>query len=110
MNHFKWSKSEKKKTRLIFLESYGRECQKVMQDVKELLAELESPTKIWVIEEYLSKARRKIDEKYDYRYSVLPLVLARLAKEGWISIDELEFLSEDKYEEIKRLVSSDVWL
>ena len=42
-----------------------------------------------------------MDKKYDYRYSVLPSVFARLIREGWLSFEKLEGLGEDKIQEIK---------
>ncbi len=44
--------------------------------------------------------RNEIDEKYDYRYSVLILVFARLIKDGWLSFEDLEGLAEEKIAQI----------
>ena len=32
---------------------------------------IEQPTDLWDLEHYLTESRKKIDRKYDYRYSVL---------------------------------------
>ena len=41
---------------------------------------------------------------YDYRYSVLLWVFARLIRDEWLNIDELEGLSEDKLSRINNLL------
>lgn len=51
------------------------------------------------------KKRREIDGKYDYRYSQLVLVFGRLLNEGWLEIDDLEGLDEDKITKIKLLTT-----
>jgi hypothetical protein len=35
---------------------------------------------VWRLHDYLTKKRREIDGKYDYRYSVLIFVLGRLLR------------------------------
>jgi len=45
---------------------------------------------------HLTKRRKEIDAKYEYKYSVLLLVLADLVRENRISLDELDGLAEDK--------------
>jgi len=58
------------------------------------------PEDIWLIHDLLTKERRLTDEKYDYRYSVLLFVFARLLKEGWIAETDLQGLADDKIEAI----------
>lgn len=41
------------------------------------------------------------NEKYDYRYSVLPIVFARLIEEHWLEEAGLHGLEEDKLKAIK---------
>ena len=49
--------------------------------------------------------RDEIDEKYDYRYSKLILVFARLINDGWLDFSDLEGLVEDKIGRIESLIS-----
>jgi len=44
----------------------------------------------------LTQRRKEIDAKYEFKYSVLLLVLADLVREGRITPDELHGLGEDK--------------
>jgi hypothetical protein len=57
------------------------------------------------VEDYLRQERRELDEIFDYRYSLLPLVFARLIREGHLDLARLNGLSEEKLEMIRRLLS-----
>lgn len=56
------------------------------------------------IHDFLTEKRNEVDEKYDYRYSVLILVFARLLREGWIELDDLKGLDENKITKIKKML------
>ena len=57
------------------------------------------------LHDFLSKKRKEIDQKHDYRYSVLILVFARLMQEGWLKESDLEGLHKDKAYQIKALAN-----
>ena len=101
---FIWSKTEKAIARKAFDEAYDKECKVVVARVKDLMAHLPEPRAIWAIHDYLSQQRKENDEKYDYRYSVLPLVFARLIEEGWITLDNLQGLHEEKIRTIRTML------
>jgi hypothetical protein len=48
----------------------------------------------------LASRRKQIDQKYDYRYSVLLMVFGCLLREGSIDENDLAGLSQDKLEMI----------
>ena len=58
---------------------------------------------VWRLHDYLSEKRKEVDQKYDYRYSVLMLVFHRLVFEGWLKEDELEGVGSEKVEMIRRV-------
>lgn len=60
---------------------------------------------IWRVHDYLSDKRHEIDQKYDYRYSVLMLVFSRLVSEGWLTLDDLSGIGDEKVEVIRNVVS-----
>ncbi len=60
---------------------------------------------MWAVEQYLSRAGRDVDAKYDYRYSVLEFLFARLLREGRIEDSELHGLSDDRVERIRRITA-----
>ena len=104
MNELKWSKTEKNLARKAFDLAYQRECEAIATKLKDMILAVTKPEDLWKIHDYLTEQRKRTDKKYDYRYSVLILVFARLVKEGWLKVHELEGLREDKIERIKFLI------
>jgi hypothetical protein len=62
---------------------------------------------MWHFHDFLTEKRDEIDEKYDYRYSVLILVFARLINDEWLDFDDLKGLAENKIDRIESLIS--IW-
>ena len=96
MHNLKWSKPEKEVARRAFNAAYARECDTIRTELAEMIGRAAAPQDLWRIHDYLTEQRRRIDEKYDYRYSVLHFLFARLLNEEWIDEDDLEGLREDK--------------
>ena len=105
MGDLKWSPAEKVIARKAFNLALGRELQSVILEAKCKAAKLQEPSGLWELEQYLTQRRREIDRIYDYRYSVLPLVLAKLLTNGRLVEDELHGLGEDKLGWIQRCSS-----
>jgi hypothetical protein len=72
-----------------------------MREAKEMAARIAEPSELWELEEFLSKRRSEIDRKYDYRYSVLPMVFGILIRERRLKEEELRGLGEDKLSRIR---------
>jgi hypothetical protein len=98
-----WTKREKDIARKAFGAAYERECEAIYQKVREMAVGINDPAGLWRLLEYLTKIREEMDEKYDYRYSVLPFVFARLIHEGWLIQEDLAGLSDEKMMEIRRI-------
>ncbi len=96
----KWSPAEKAIARKAFEQALSREFEAVIRKTKEMAAKIEQPSDLWDLESYLGKRRREIDQQYDYRYSVLPIVFGSLIRKGRITEEELRGLSEDKLNRI----------
>lgn len=105
MNYDKWSKKEKSIARAAFDKAYEKECGQIIVRLKEKSLKLSNPEDIWEFHDYLTEIRKEIDEKYDYRYSILILVFANLLKQQWLTIDDLNGLSTDKIDKIKSLAN-----
>lgn len=103
----KWSKPEKKIARRAFDAAYQRECAAITSKLSEMVYAISEPRDLWRIHNYLTEKRDETDAKYDYRYSVLPSVFARLLKEGWLSQTDLEGLGDDKMAFINRFAGLD---
>src|SRR6266851_2644541 len=89
LRDFGWTAAEKKIARAAFDLALSRELASVRQEVESKLVGSRDAHSVWGIHDYLSDKRREIDTKYDYRYSVLVSVFARLVREGWISDADL---------------------
>ena len=100
-----WSPAEKRIARRVFDAALERELAQVMAEFKRRAVAAVEPRDMWAVEQYLSKAGRDIDAKYDYRYSVLEFVVARLLREGRIEDSELDGLSNDRLERIRRIAA-----
>lgn len=103
MRNLKWAKGEKDVARRAFETAYRKECEGVATRLKEMVTALPEPEGVWEIHDYLSRQREQMSNKYDYRYSVLLALFARLFKEGWISEADLDGLSRQKIEIIRAL-------
>lgn len=103
--NFKWSDSEKKAARRAFDKALEMECASIMATFKDMAAKVEKPEDLWAVQDYLTKQQRAIDEKYDYRYSQLILVFARLLGEKWIDEKDLDGLSAEKLQAIQNILS-----
>ncbi len=102
----KWSPSEKKIARGAFDAALQSVLGKVMSEFKGRAAAATTPSDMWEIEDYLRQQRREIDGVFDYRYSQLPLVFARLIREGHLEESLLDGLAEEKREIIRSFLVS----
>jgi len=105
MQEITWSPTEKKAARAAFDQALAREMKAIKQEAVAMLKSMQDDFAIWDLLDYLSEKRREIDKKYDYRYSVLLLVFARLVFEGWLTEDDLSGIGREKIDIIKRVRS-----
>ena len=105
MKYFDWSNTEKILARQAYDRAYERECTKIFDKVQEMLSYIEDPKEIWKVDDYLMKKRREMDAKYDYKYSMLIIIFGKLMKEGLIVDSDINDLSRDKIDSIKRIAS-----
>ena len=104
-HNLKWSPSEKKIVRRVYDTALESELAEIMADFKARAAAVASSDAMWDLEGYLHRKGREIEDKYDYRYSQLIFLFARLLREGRIREDQLHGLSEEKLSYIRRIVS-----
>ena len=103
MSEINWSESEKKGAQEAFKRAYEREINSLIEQVKQKVAQLTEIEELWQLHDLLSARRHEIDGKYDYRYSVLIFVFAKLLQEGWLNLDDLKALERDKLAKITAL-------
>jgi glycyl-tRNA synthetase beta subunit len=97
---FNWSNSEKKIARRAFDEALETALARALADFKQKAAAAATAADMWEIEEELRRQRHHIDDLFDYRYSQLLFVFARLIREGLLDQSRLAGLSEDKLQAI----------
>jgi len=105
IHDIKWSGAEKLVARNAFKNAYSRECKAIQAKLEKMIATASAPSGLWKIHDYLSEQRNQTDEKYDYRYSVLVFVFAKLLNEGWLQENELKGIGEEKMEQIRMAAS-----
>jgi hypothetical protein len=91
-----WSPAEKKIARAAYDTALAREKAAARRTVQAILQQSEDLDQIWEVYRFLNSKRRDMDEKYDYRYSVLTRVFRRLVNEGWLHPADLSGLETDK--------------
>lgn len=101
-----WSKKEKDIARQAFAQALDREGKDLLGRLKKMAKAAETPEDIWRIHDFLTSKIEEIDKKYDYRYSVLIPVFGQLSREGWIRLNDLEGLAEDKIAKIRQIAAS----
>jgi Photoprotection regulator fluorescence recovery protein len=104
MVYDEWTKHEKKVAHEAFEKALTREKEQFVGKVRARAAGIRNIDDVWRLEADIHKKARSIDERYDYRYSVLIYVFAGLIREGWISMDDLAELGDDKRKKIDMLL------
>ena len=102
-----WSKSEKAIARRAFDAALDREYAALTDEVRRRANAITEPHHIWALHDFLTRTRKDIDRKYDYRYSQLVIVFGLLIKGGWLSESELTGLAEEKLTRIRGWL--DIW-
>jgi len=103
--NWKWSDAERKLAHSVYEEARLSELADTLEDFKARAAALTTIDDLWPLEDYLRTTRRELEEKYNYRYSRLPLLFAWLVREGRVKPAQLAGLSEEKRGEILRIAS-----
>lgn len=91
-----WSSHEHKIAREVFEKAYRREIAALLEEVRQRAGKLAQIEEMWKFHDFLSARRHDLDGKYDYRDSELIFLFARLVKEGWLQLEELDGLNPDK--------------
>jgi Photoprotection regulator fluorescence recovery protein len=102
IEHIPWTQSEKKVARKAFDHAFEMHCASIKAETEKMIANSAASSDIWRVHDYLSERRRTVNALYDYRYSVLLDVFAKLLCDGWIVEADLAGLAEDKIDRIKR--------
>ena len=96
----KWTKSQKVHARELFDLALEREYKALIEEINT--TKVASRDEVWELRDSLNRKAKEMDRKYDYRYSQLIFVFADLLREGYLSLEELNVLGEEKLSEIKK--------
>ncbi len=95
-----WSQKEREIAQKALETAYTREANTIVNLVREKSGEISCLDDLWKLHDFLSARRHDIDGKYDDSQSMFVFVFARLIKEGWLTIDELEGLDRAKVSKV----------
>lgn len=98
-----WSAQEEHIARQAFNTAYERELRETLEQVKSTAQTIVSSEDLWKLHDFLSAKRHEMDGKYDCRSSMLIFVFADLIKGGWMSLEELQGIDEQKLSKIAAL-------
>ncbi|MEM9542353.1 MAG: hypothetical protein AAGA60_23025 [Cyanobacteria bacterium P01_E01_bin.42] len=98
-----WSQTERNIVREVLQRAYDRETKALIQVVREQAGQITELQDLWKLHDFLSARRFDLDGKYDDRDSEIIFVFATLLKEGWLQLDELQGLEQDKISKISAL-------
>ena len=98
-----WSELEKQVAEKVFQEAYTRETKALVSEICKKASLVTEIQDIWGLHDYLSAKRHDIDGKYDFDYSALIFVFAKLVKEKWLSLDDLNGIETSKVAKIAAL-------
>lgn len=105
MDELHWSNAERKIARQVFDAALSSELARILGDFKAKAAAAAEAEDLWAIESWLTRTRRDIDAKYDYRHSELIALFGGLLREGRIDESQLNGLSDEKLSSIRRVAS-----
>jgi hypothetical protein len=98
-----WSVVEQEVAQSAFQKAYERETQALINEVRSRSSGLNQLEDLWHLHDFLSARRHEIDGKYDFDYSGLLFVFARLVKDGWLKMEDLTHLEKEKQAKISAL-------
>lgn len=103
VNEIIWSEVEQQIAKDAFEKAYQRETNALITQVRKYASEITELDEVWRLHDYLSARRHDIDGKYDYDYSALLFLFARLVKEEWLKLEDLSGLEQSKLAKIAAL-------
>ena len=104
MRDLSWSKREKQIAHTAFEQALAREAAALVAEVRAKAQAITELAELWQLEQFLREKRHALEQRYDYRYSVLLYVFADLIQAGWLCLDELASLADDKRARVAALL------
>ncbi len=105
LRDLEWSSQEKKIARSAFDAALEKALAETLAEFKRKAEAAATPSDMWAIEDFLRQRRKQIEATFDFRYSKILLVFARLIRDGGLDETRLAGLSEDKLKIIRSCLS-----
>ena len=99
-----FSKKEKLLSKALFEKANELDYNRLITKINT--TKIQTSQDIWQLREMLNDAAKEFDNRYDYRYSVVLENFITFILDELISLDDLEFLSDDKYRYVERIVKN----
>ena len=75
-----------------------------MDEVRQRAENLNLVADVWILMDFLLERHSEMKQKYIFKYTKLIPIFSRLITEGWLQLDDLEGLHEEKIYRIKRIL------
>lgn len=98
-----WSEKERQLAKQALQTAYQRETSALIANIRDRASSLTELEDLWYLHDLLSTKRHEIDGKYEYNQSTVVFDFARLVKEGWIHLEELQGLKPETLSKISVL-------
>ncbi len=103
--NFDWSPSEKKIARAAYDRALEKRLSGFVAEFKRRAAAVNTVAEVWDVHDYVREEGKDIDMAFDYRYSQLITVFARLIHQGFLTESDLVGLAQDKLEAIRSMLA-----
>jgi hypothetical protein len=100
VSEVEWSNTEREIAHKALKTAFQRESDMMVNLIREQSGEIRCLDDLWKLHDFLSARRHDIDGKYDDSQSMFVFVFARLIKEGWLTLDELDGLDRAKVSKV----------
>ena len=98
-----WSGTEEQIAKKALQTAYERETSALISTIRDRAGAITELNDLWYLHDLLSTKRHEIDGKYSYNLSTVVFDFARLVKEGWLTIEDLEGLQADIISKVSAL-------
>ena len=105
LHDMNWSGSEKKVARRAYETAHDLAVARIVAEFKARACAVSTLSDMWEMESYLKRKGREVEELFDYRYSQLLFVFARLISMGYLDEGQLAGLSAEKLEIIRNVLA-----
>ena len=100
VSEVEWSNAEREIAHKALETAFQRESDMMVSLIREQSSKISCLDDLWKLHDFLSARRHDIDGKYDDSQSMFVFVFARLIKEGWLTLDELDGLDRAKVSKV----------